>query len=115
MPKTMISKLPLCPSNLRQPVLQPLLEDGDQAGAQHGAPDVADAADDGHEQVFDALRQPEGGRVNEALQMSVEPAGNTGEQGGDQEDHDLDRGVLTPIASAITVPPLSARMARPIA
>ena len=74
---------------LRQQVLQPLLEDGDQAGAKQGAPHVPDTADHRHEQVFDTLRERERRRIHEALQMRIEPAGDTGELGGDGEDDDL--------------------------
>ena len=77
------------PEYLRQQILQPLLEDGDQPGPENRAPDVADAADDGHEQVLDTLRQGERRRIDEALQVSVEPAGNARQQRRDEENDDL--------------------------
>ena len=74
---------------VRQHVLQHLLQQRDQRGADHRAPDAAGAADDRHEQVLDALVDAEGRRVDEALQMRIQPAGNAGEQRRIDEDDDL--------------------------
>ena len=59
---------------LRQQVLQLLLEQRDQGRAEHRAPQVARAADHRHEQVLDADVEVERRRVHEALQVRVEPA-----------------------------------------
>ena len=97
---------------LRQPVPQPLLEDGDEPGAHHRAPDVADAADHRHEEVFDALGQEKASDLQSALQMGVEPAGNARQQGGDEKDDDLGARVSTPSPRPSRRLP-RARMARP--
>ncbi len=72
----------------RQYVLQLLLDQGDQRGAQHRAPQVAGAADHGHEQVLDAHVQVEGRRAHEALHVGVEPARQRGQQGCQHEELD---------------------------
>jgi hypothetical protein len=70
-----------------QPVLQPLLEHGDDARAHDRAPHVAGAADHRHEEVLDADVHAERGRVHEALHVRVQPARGAGEQRRDHEDH----------------------------
>jgi hypothetical protein len=59
---------------LRQQVLQLLLDQRDQGRAEHRAPQVARAPDHRHEQVLDADVDVERRRVHEALQVGVEPA-----------------------------------------
>ncbi|MCY1525718.1 hypothetical protein D9M68_607070 [compost metagenome] len=71
----------------RHPVLQPLLEHREYARAHQRAPDLPRAADDGHEQVFDAHLQAERVGIHEALHVRVKPAGGAGLQRGDDEDH----------------------------
>ena len=112
-PKTITLVVAGGTEQLGQEFLQPLLEHGDHPGADQGAPDLPSATDHRHEQVLDADVQAEGGRVHEALQVGVEPAGGTGVEGGDDEITMRAREVSTPMASAITMPPLRARMARP--
>ena len=75
---------------MRQPVLQHLLHQRDQRRADHRAPHAAGAADDRHEQVFDALVAAERRRIHEALQVRVQPAGNAREQRRVDEDDDLE-------------------------
>ena len=94
MPNTTISKLPLRPEQSRQHVLQHLLRQRDQRRADHRAPHAARAADDRHEQVLDALVDAERRRIDEPLQVRVEPARDAGEQRRVDEDDDLEpRGV----------------------
>ncbi len=59
---------------LGQQVLQAILQDGQQAGAEHRAPHVPHPAHHGHEQVFDAVVQAERRRVHRALQVRVQEA-----------------------------------------
>ncbi|MNX94646.1 hypothetical protein D3C86_1268840 [compost metagenome] len=73
--------------HLGQPVLQPLLGHREHARAHQRAPDLARAADDGHEQVFDAHLQAEGVGVHETLHVGVQPARRAGLQRRDDEDH----------------------------
>ncbi len=91
MPKTTISKLPSRPSNCGSQLLQQLLQQRDQRRADDRAPDAAGAADHRHEQVLDALVDAERRRIDEALQMRIQPPGNAGEQRGVDEDDDLQR------------------------
>ncbi|KAG0937970.1 hypothetical protein G6F31_015523 [Rhizopus arrhizus] len=72
---------------LGHPVLQPLLEHGEHARANQRTPDLPRAADDGHEQVFDAHLQAERVGVHEALHVRVQPARGAGLQRGNDEDH----------------------------
>ena len=74
----------------RQPVLQQLLGERDERRADHRSPHAARAADDRHEQVFDPLRQPERRRVDESLQVRVQPARDACEQRRVDEDDDLE-------------------------
>ncbi len=73
---------------LGQHVLQLGLQQRDQRGAQHRAPQVARAADHGHEQVFDADVEVERRRVDEALQVRVEPARHRRQQRRQHEQFD---------------------------
>ena len=75
--------------NVRQQILQPLLEQRDQRRTDHRAPDTAGAADDCHEQVFDTLVDPERAGVDEALQVRVQPPRNAREQPCIDEHDDL--------------------------
>ena len=52
----------------------------DQRRADDRAPDAAGAADDRHEQILDALVDAEWRRIDEALQVRIQPAGNAGQQ-----------------------------------
>ena len=78
--------------DLRQQVLQPLLEYREQPGADHRAPHEARAADHHHEQVLDPGVDRERRRIHEPQQVRVEPARQAGEQRGVDEDDDLDPG-----------------------
>ena len=49
------------------------------AGAEHAAPDIAGAADHGDEQIFDAGLGAERRRIDRALEMRIEPAGQPGQ------------------------------------
>jgi hypothetical protein len=51
--------------------------------ADERAPDVADAAEHGHEQVLDAHVEAEGRRVDGALEVREQPARDARQQGGD--------------------------------
>ena len=63
----------------RQIALQDLLQDDDDAGSQHRAPDIAGAADHRDEEIFDAGMGAERGRIGGALEMRIEPAGQPGQ------------------------------------
>ena len=109
----MISKLPAWPKQPRQPVLQPLVEQGHQPApitAPHTWPAPPTTAMKRYSMPW---LQPEGRRIHQPLHVGIQPAGGAGVQRGDHEDHDARADVSTPIASAITTPPFSARIARP--
>ena len=72
-------ELALAAENIRQIALQDLLQDHDDAGAEHRAPDIAGAADHGDEEIFDAGLRAERRRVGGALEMRIEPAGQAGQ------------------------------------
>ena len=72
-------ELALAAENIRQIALQHFLQDHHDAGAEHRAPDIAGAADDGDEQIFDAGLGTERCRVGGALEMRIEPAGQAGQ------------------------------------
>ena len=72
-------ELALAAEDIRQIALQDFLQDHDDAGAEHRAPDIAGAADHGDEQIFDAGLRAERRRVGGALEMRIEPAGQAGE------------------------------------
>ena len=74
----------------RQRILQVLLEERDDRRADHRAEHAARAADDRHEQVFDALVDAERRGIDEALQVRVQPARDAGQQRGVDEDDDLE-------------------------
>ena len=82
-PNTMISKLPACPTICGRRSCSHCLEDREDRRADQRAPDVARAADHGHEQVLDAGVQRERRRVDEALHVRVQPARHAGEQRGE--------------------------------
>ena len=73
----------------RQHALQNVLQDGDDARAEHRAPDVTGAADHRHEQILDAGIETERGRIHEQLEVRVEPAGQAGQHRGMDEDQKL--------------------------
>jgi len=75
--------------DLRQQVLQPLFEDGDDTCTDQRPPDVCGAADHRHEQVFDADVQTERRRIDEALHVGIEPAGERCEESSNEKDDDL--------------------------
>ena len=75
MPNTMVSSWLWPPNSIRQIALQDLLQDDDDAGAEHRAPDIAGAADHRDEQIFDAGLRAERRRIGGALEMRIEPAG----------------------------------------
>ena len=56
--------------------LQLVLDELDHTRTDEGAPDMADAAQHGHEQKLDALVDTEGRRVDRALEVRQQPAGN---------------------------------------
>ncbi|MCY1226722.1 hypothetical protein D9M72_389680 [compost metagenome] len=81
---------------LGQHALQHILQDGQDARAQHRAPHMAHAADHGHEQVLDAVVQAKRRRVHRALQVRVQEAGHARQHCRHHEDHHLHpRGVHT--------------------
>ena len=88
-PNTMVSSCALHLEQRRQHALQNVLQDGDDARAQHRAPDVAGAADHGDEQILDAGVETERGRIHEQLEVRVEPAGQAGQHRGMDEDQQL--------------------------
>ena len=79
---------PGLPDQAGQRRLQHLLEDGDQERPQHGAPDVAGAADHRHEQVLDAHVDGERRRIDEALHVREQPAGKRRQHGSEDEHLD---------------------------
>ena len=58
----------------RQRILQPLLDHDQQCRAKNCAANGGGAADNGHEQIFDAGIQAEGSRVYEAQHVRIKPA-----------------------------------------
>jgi hypothetical protein len=72
---------------LRQDVLQPLLEQRDDTGPEQRSPNLSRAADDRHEQVLNADLQAERGGIHETLQVGIQPAGGASVQRGQDEDH----------------------------
>ena len=74
----------------RQIVLDAVLEQGDDGGADHGARQVGHAAHHRHQQVEDADSDIERGGADEAAHMGVEPARQRRQQRGDDERHQLD-------------------------
>jgi hypothetical protein len=70
-------------------------------------------ADHGHEQVLDALVDAERRRIDEALQVRVEPAGDAREQCRVHEHHDLESRRVDAEGLDHVEPPFNARTARP--
>ena len=77
---------------MRQDVLQLIAQDGDAGRAKDCAPDAAGAAEHGHQQIFGASDDAERTGADRALEMRVEPAGETGEHGCIDEQHQLEAG-----------------------
>jgi hypothetical protein len=73
--------------------------------APTSAPHLPGAADHRHEGIRCRCAGRRRG-VDEALQVGIQPARGAGVQRGDHEDHHARAEVSTPIASAITMPPL---------
>ena len=67
-------------------ILQDVLEQRDDGCADHGAGDVAGAADQRHQQQFDARTEVERRRAHVALHVRIKPAGQAGEQSGEDEN-----------------------------
>jgi hypothetical protein len=86
-PNTTVLEVAGGAQQLGQPVLQVFLQHADGRGAEHCAPNSSRASQHRHEQVFDALSKGERRRIDEALQVGIQPAGNTGELCGDHEQH----------------------------
>ena len=74
---------------IRQIALQDFLQDDDDGGAQHAAPDIAGAADHGDEEILDAGLRAERGGIGGALEMRIEPAREAGQHRGIDEDDEL--------------------------
>jgi hypothetical protein len=70
----------------RQHVLKRVLEQQHDGGADHRAGEVAEAAGDRHQQVFDARADVERRRADEAVLVRVEPARDSREERGDDEE-----------------------------
>ena len=75
----------------REDVLHLVAQEGDSGGAGDRAVHPAGAAHDRHQQVLDAGVQSERARCYRALEMRIQPAGETGEHGGEHEDLQLRR------------------------
>ena len=75
-----------------QEVLQLVAQEGDSGGAQNGAVDPAGAAEHRHQQIFGAGADAERARRYRALEMRVEPSGQTREHRGIDEHHQLGGG-----------------------
>ncbi len=73
----------------RQIALENLLQDHDDAGAKHRAPDIAGATDHRDEEIFDAGVGTERGRIGGALEMRIEPAGQPGQHRRIDENQQL--------------------------
>ncbi|ETH82122.1 hypothetical protein L559_2967 [Bordetella pertussis STO1-CHOC-0017] len=79
---------------LGQDVLQLVLDSQDDRRAQQRPPDMAGAADHGHEEVFDAVVQAERTGADRALHMGIQPARQAGQQRRPHEDDDfVDAGI----------------------
>ncbi len=72
-----------------QIALQDFLQDHDDAGSKHAAPDVTGAADDRDEEIFDAGLRAERRRIGRPLEMRIEPAGQAGQHRRIDEDQEL--------------------------
>ena len=70
----------------RKDVLQDVLEQRDDGRADHGAGDVAGAADQRHQQQLDAGAEVERRRAHVALHVRIEPAGQACQQSGENEN-----------------------------
>ena len=70
----------------RQHVLERVLQQQDDSSAGDGTGELAEAARHRHQQVFDARAHVERRRADEAVLVRVEPAGEAGEQRGDDEE-----------------------------
>ena len=79
---------------LRQQILEPFLEQGEQRGTDDRAPDMARAANHRHEQVVDSGVDAKRVRAHEAQEVRVEPARCAGQERRVQKHDDLEvRGV----------------------
>jgi hypothetical protein len=74
---------------IRQIVLKNFLQDDHDRRAQHAAPDIAGATDHGDEEIFDAGLGAEGCRVHGALEVGIEPTGQSGEHSCVNKDQEF--------------------------
>jgi hypothetical protein len=86
MPKTMVSKLPLVPISCGSSTCSLSSTSLHHGRAEEGAPDMAHAAQHGHEQVFDALVDAEGRGADAALEVREQPARHGRQDGREDED-----------------------------
>src|SRR5450755_1493909 len=97
---------------MRQNILQPVLGKGDGRRADQRPAHMTRAAKDRHQEIFDAGAKVERRRAYKFLHVRIKPASPASTAARTKTVRRIWK-VLIPRLSASTIPPRSARMARP--